>query len=296
VSLVLLLSWLALQGDSPTLSVRATKSDLTVGEPFTIEVTPSGPSGTIWSFPPEAGDDKVELRSAPASPRPGTPDAQHYQGAVYALGEVSVPPILVKYRLPDGTSGEVSTQPLSLHVVSLLPKDPKAQTLVDIRGPLGLSFGRPFFVALAALLVAGAAVGLLWRRRRKAKIQEVVPALPPDVRALEALDRLQSSPLLASGEYRAFYIALTEIAKRYLEGRLEAPVLEMTSSEMLAFLRDREATSDLVPALRAVAQQADQIKFARGSALLEEARKHLEGVREMIPILEARFKTREKVA
>src|SRR5262249_38114719 len=142
--------------------------------------------------------------------------------------------------LPDGTQGQASSAALKLRITSLLPKDPGQQQLADIREPQALAIGVPFWVAAGSLLLllAGLVTWLVMRRR---PLPAVAPAPPPraaDAEAREALDRLAASGLLAGGAFRAYYIALAEIAKRYLERRLGAPVLEMTSTEMVSFLRD----------------------------------------------------------
>jgi hypothetical protein len=121
----------------------------------------------------------------------------------------------------------------------------------------------------------------------------VVPTTPPDVEALRALDELAAARLLDAGEYRPFYIRLTVVAKRYLERRLEAPVLEMTTSETVAFLRDHAHGGELLPVVRDLAQAADQIKFARGAGMAQAAEGHLAAVRNLVPALEARLRPAE---
>jgi hypothetical protein len=179
-------------------------------------------------------------------------------------------------------------------VVSLLPKDPQQQKLADIRGPLSVGVGRAFWVALvlAAVLVSALAVWLVHRRRRKAEAPAAVPVpqAPPAAEALQALGTLAASGLLARGEYRPFYIRLTAVAKRYLERRLEAPVLEMTTAETLAFLRGHAHGGEMLPVVRDLAEAADRIKFAKGQGLAQEAERHLAAVRALVPALEARLR------
>lgn len=284
--------------ETPTATATSAKSEVGVGEVFSVEVKGSGPAGTTWSFPAEAGTEAVELRTPPP-PEPGkdpgssgsASDTHRYQAAAFALGEVELPAIPVKYRLPDGTQGEVSTAPGKLRIVSILPKDPAQQQLADIREPQPLAFGSVFWLACAALiLLAAAAIAWWWRRRPpQASAPAVVPARPADAEAREALDLLAASGLLARGEYRSYYIALAEIAKRYLERRLGAPVLEMTSTETVAFLREQPHGQGLAGPMRDLAGAADQVKFARGSALREEAERHLAVARQMIDALESRL-------
>jgi hypothetical protein len=274
------------------------KTEVSVGETFTIELKATGPPGTTYTFPGEAVTDVFELRAqgadpnATGSPAP-EPGTRRYEVAVYALGEADVPPIPVRYRLADGAEGEASSEAISLKVASLLPKDPQAQKLADVRGPSPVTIGRAFWVALAAAVVLVAALVAWLVRRRKAKEAPRAvahPELPPDAEALRALDALAAAGLLPRGEYRSFYIQLATVAKRYLERRLGAPVLEMTTAETLAFLRGHAHGGALVPVVRDVAEAADRVKFAKGQGLSPEAERHLAAVRALVPALETRLR------
>jgi hypothetical protein len=110
------------------------------------------------------------------------------------------------------------------------------------------------------------------------------------VEALAALERLAASGLVERADYRGYYIALAEIAKRYLERRLGAPVLEMTSSEMAAFLRDHPQGGPFASTVREMAWAADQVKFARGTGMEHEARRHLDAARGLVRGLEQRLR------
>jgi hypothetical protein len=285
----------------------ASKTEVTVGEAFTVEVKATGPAGTTYIFPGEAVTDTFELRTwaadpaapAGAQPLPAEAGAHRYRAAVFALGEAQIPPIPVRYRLADGTKGETSTEAIPLKFVSLLPKDPQRQKLADIRGPASVGIGRAFWIALGLTLVLlGAVTTWLVRRRRRAAAPALVaaPGLPPDAEILRALGALASTGLLARGEFRPFYIRLTAITKRYLERRLGASILEMTTAETLAFLRGHAHGADVLPVVRDLSDAADRIKFAKGQGLAEEAERHLATVRALVPALEARLRPTEPLA
>jgi predicted secreted protein len=287
----------------PTVAADASTTDVTVGEAFTVTLTLDGPEGTVWQLPESVGDETVELRPAVApagvEATPPAPGTHVYQAAAFALGEAAVPAIPVRYRLPDGTEGELATEPISLRIVSVLPKDPEEQKLVDIRQPLEASIGRAFWISLALVAaLLGALVVWLIRRRRRQDVAEPAPraVVPPDKEALEALDRLARAGLVSRGEFRSYYIELTLIAKRYLERRLGAPVVEMTSAEMVAFLRDHPHGQPLLSPARELASAADRVKFARAAALAQEAERHLDSVREWIGVLEQSLQPRPAVA
>jgi len=280
-----------------SVTATASKSEVTLGEAFTLELKATGPAGATYTFAGEASADTLELRtpSAPAgaaapAAEPGT---HRYEATVFALGEFQVPAIPVRYRLADGTTGEAASVPFALKVVSLLPKDAAEQKLADIRSPAAVGVGAPFWIALglAGLLLGALALWLIRRRRRVARPSAPsVPAEPADVEALRALDTLAAEGLPGRGELRPFYIRLTAIAKRYLERRLGAPVLEMTSAETLAFLRAHPHAGELLSVVRDLAEAADRIKFAKGQGLGPEAERHLASVRALVPALEAKLK------
>ena len=275
----------------------ASKAEVTVGEPFTIELKATGPAGTSYTFAGEASADTLELKTPAAPPNAANapapePGTHRYEATVFAIGELQIPPIPVRYRLPDGTTGEAASPPLTLKVATLLPKDAAEQKLADIHGPEKVGIGAAFWVALG-LVVLLLGVLLLWliRRRRRASEPEAspAPAIPPDLEAMRALDALAAEGLPGRGELRPFYIRLTVVAKRYLERRLGAPILEMTSAETLAFLRGHAHGSELLPVVRDLAEAADRIKFAKGEGLGAEAERHMAGVRALVPALEAKL-------
>lgn len=282
---------------APTARASASKTSLTVGEAFVVEVTVAGPAGATFELPKEAGNESVELREAPAAASPPPPGVHRYDAMALALGDVELPGIDVPFRLADGTTGKATTEPIRLRVESVLPKDPKQQKLADIRGPVPLAIGTPFWVAvtIASLLIAGAVAWWL-RRRRPAPVVAAAAEVAPDVEALAALDRLAGAGMVERADYRAYYIALAEIAKRYLERRLGAPVLEMTSAEMASFLRDHPAASSFATSVRDLAGAADRVKFARGAGLEDEARRHLESARALVRGIEDRLRPKEQVA
>jgi hypothetical protein len=269
----------------------ASVAEVSVGQRFIVDVRAAGPQGAAFSFPTSVPEGSVELMASAVAGLPF--GVQRYEAVAVKLEPVEVPAIVVDYRLPDGRAGRVATAPIPLRFVTLLPKNPQQQKLEDVRPPQPLGIAREFWIAvgvLAALLVALAV--WLWRRERAPAPEPEVaaPAEPPDVRARRALDELAAADLPSRAEFRAFYIQLAEIAKRYLEERLGAPVMEMTTSEAVVFLRGRDALRHLADILREVSEAADLVKFARGGSAREEAARHLAEVRRLVDGVEERLR------
>ena len=289
-----------------SVTAKPAKTDVTVGETFVVDVVAKGPAGTTWTFPPEVSDDTIDMQVAAGTPAPAPADRRSYNAAVFSLSDAQVPPIIVAYRLPDGTTGELTTTAVPLKVGSLLPREPKERQLADIRPPVDIpALPREFWltllralfdsvIALLAIVVAAALAWWLWRRRRKREVAAPaappVAVTPPDSEALAALDRLAASGRVEREEFRPFYIELTDIAKRYLERRLRAPILEMTTAETLAYLRRHAHGNAFVDLMTDVSGAADQLKFARGAGARERAEMHLGAVRRLVVDLEARLR------
>jgi hypothetical protein len=267
--------------------------EATVGQPFEVRLEATGSADTEWIFPEAPGSDAVDLKLEPAPEETAEAPPEtlaRYRAAIFTTEDAEIPTIVVGYRMSDGTVGEAQTEPIPIRVKSVLPKDPKQQALADVRDPVGLSVGWPFWVALGLLLLLLAGgVGFVLSRRRRPETQTArVPEVPPDREALRALDRLESSGQLGS-DPRAFYIELTGITKRYLERRLEAPVLEMTSQEMTTFLHAQPVAKGLAAPLKELTGAADLVKFARGHALEEEAQRHMAAARGAVRTVEDRL-------
>jgi hypothetical protein len=286
-------------GSGVSAKATASKAEVELGERFLVEVKATAPPGTSFTFPAEVVTEGAELHPVPpesgasgAAPPAEAPGVHRYEATLFELTDAKVPAVVVKYRMPDGSEGETTTEPLAMRIKSRLAKDADPQKIADIRGPVSLAIGPAFWIALALLAAAVLALAVWLIRRRRAVGETATAATPPVDPAAEArgaLAALVASGLLGRGDHRGFYIALTAIAKRYLERCLGAPVLEMTTAEMVAFLRDAPKGRGLVTSMRDLANAADQIKFARGAGLHVEAERHTEAVRAMIRSLEEAF-------
>lgn len=283
-------------GNPCRVVVTVPQREAAIGEPLVVDVRGEGPAGTSWTFPPEAGSEDVELVAAPvaeggAQGAARDPSARRYTARVFALQGAEVPRLTATCRLSDGREHEVHSEPVAIRTRSLLPKDPQEQKLADIRPPVSIRPGMAFWLALAGLVLmlvgAGVVLWRRWRRKAAAGGPSTAPESPADVEAREALRRLEQEGPLTRGDLRGHYIALTAIAKRYLERRLAAPVLEMTSTETVAFLRGHTHGQRLLSLIRDLVVAADQVKFAQGgAAFADEARRHTQAVLEVVTSLE----------
>ena len=89
------------------------------------------------------------------------------------------------------------------------------------------------------------------------------PKLPPHIVAIKALEELKNRKLWQNNKHKLYYSSITSILKVYIEDRWALSVLDKTSNEVIAELRDvdmpRDSRSDLI----AILQSADLVKFAK---------------------------------
>ena len=134
------------------------------------------------------------------------------------------------------------------------------------------TFWEVFRWVLLALLLAG--LYLLWRYvwhpyfvKKMLKAGETVEpekSLPPDVRALEALEALRLKKLWQQGRLKEYHTELTDIVRRYLAEAHGINSAEMTTGQTLeAFSASQVCTDETYRLLRQMLETADMVKFAK---------------------------------
>lgn len=191
-------------------------------------------------------------------------------------GEYEVPALTFAWtNLDTSESGELSTEPLSVTVTTVLESD-DAQ-LSDIKGvatpekeydwlTIGLIAGGS---ALALALLAVFAV----RRAMRPKIRPVDRVPAHDV-ALSQLDALDPSSVTSERSAVRFYSDASGVVRTYIEDRFEIRAPELTTEE---FLREVSGSYDFarddVALLERFLGLADLVKFAKHTTDASDASK-----------------------
>ena len=266
---------------TPTIEVRPSTANVSIGEKFEVTVALTGPRGATYDFPREISDGSVELIQS----QPPTADGVAvYNAQVFAMGKDGrIPEIEIQYTSEDGSKGSVRSAPVALNVVSTLDPNEQNPAPADFAPPVPVLVSRAFWIAgaIATILVLAGLVLLARHLRfpRKLEDPKVTPAITPEEEAMAHLDRLVAGR--ARLDPKTFYIQLVQILKQYLERRLEAPVLEMTSTETLGFVKNHAWTAPHAVALRDLVASADLVKFG-GSSDATNADRHIQFVRDMV--------------
>lgn len=257
-----------------SISSKVDKSTITIGDLvfYSVEVKRSADFEVIM---PELGSNlgAFELRDykvhEPVSENGLLVDRVDYTISTFDVGEFVIPSMTFFYlQKGDSVRQELQTQPISITVKSMTPSE--SGDIKDIKQPLELTEDyRKMIVwgsiAFAALLIALISI-YIWRRRRAGKgilPQKVEPPRPAHEIALEALDALKASALLAEGQIKAYYVTLSEIIRKYIEGRYFIIALEMTTEDLLMQLQGADVDAETVSSIREFLSVCDLVKFAK---------------------------------
>ena len=229
----------------------------------------------------------------------------------FLSGKTTVPGPHLTFTSASGETARVRPPSVDLEVGSRLPPQASPAPAPATAGPGAAGAGPPelepkadrpfriparsawFWAGLAAAAAALAAL-VLWlvRRRRRtgaAPGARSEPELPPHVELGRALDALEQRAGTLGDDPRPFYTDLTHAGKRYLERSLSMPVLEWTTFETLRKLREAGWEVPREVGLPELLGAADRVKFGRGAASAEEARRHVENARRLLAHVEARL-------
>ena len=205
---------------------------------------------------------------------------------------VVIPPIEFGYTIAgDSTPRTARTQaiPVSITGPTVDPKGDIKDIKEPLRPPWAFEDFIPYIIVLLLLgLAAGAYFFYRWRMKKKAGlVDEFVPQIPPHELALGALREVEDKKLWQQGKVKEYYSEVTEIIRRFFEGRFRIIALEMTSDQILQQLKSVPEAQPLMKEISSFFLTADLVKFAKYAAAPNEHESELrwayEIVRSMIP-------------
>ncbi len=189
--------------------------------------------------------------------------------STFDTGEFEIPELQIGYSTAaDTTVKFIKTEPLKILVQSLNPEE--AGDIRDIKAPLIPPRNYNQYIKLALIIVLVIAVVFLviyYIKRRKAG-KTLLPARQKPQRpahevALEALEALAQSDLLASGKIKEYYIQISDIIRKYIENRFFIYAPEMTTTQLLEKMEQEKLDKLYIDMTREFLDSCDLVKFAK---------------------------------
>ncbi len=257
----------------PRAFINLEKKEVLIGDPVTVEITVEGPQGIQFQWPdfqkllPEFSINQVDIRKV-GEKEDQVSETGTFTITPYKVGVIELPSFPILYEWQQ-SQGSVETGQEQFTVQSVL--NGEGEKLADIKKPVKIPLEMWPIVKwlLVALILVGAGVLLFYWMKKRRQREKIIPAedifkgIAPHEWAYAELDRLLGQRLLEKGLYKEFYIAYSEILKRYLEGRYRIDSMERTTEEIrenLALAKvDRKDSREVLSIL----EVCDLVKFAK---------------------------------
>lgn len=267
------------QGASAAVSAEPNKA--TIGDHIRLTVHLTHPDSFSLQLPSakKQGEFLVldqNLKSGP--PKSGTVEEDLMLTLVtFSTGTVTIPPMTFSLNSVKHQLIPVTTPAIPIQVESVLDKHKDRRDIQDIKGQIGYFDPLPWILGL---LVAAALGLILWLATRKKTLGSTTPrpSAPPrpaEIVAREALTDLKNRGLIEQGRVKEFYVELSDIMRRYLQGRYGLSCLDMTTSEIIRELKVFPLAPTDFGSLRSLLQDCDLVKFAKFVPAPEESAGHL---------------------
>ncbi len=252
------------------VTIEPDTTEIHVGDPLALRLSVEHPADLAVRWPDSLSLDPFEPLALEVGPSEVSADGARTTAVLrvtaFELGEIEIPSFDIE--LTDGAevTTALSTDPVVIGVTTVGLDE--GGDIRDVKGPRAIA--RDWLLLWPWLLLAVALVGVAywWGRRRRrvadrADSRPPAPARPPHEIALEALDRLEASPLLEHGEIKPYHIEVSRIIRTYLEGRYRIWALEMITPDVVSSLGHAGVDPGIRTAFERFLDACDLVKFAK---------------------------------
>jgi hypothetical protein len=217
---------------------------VTVGDHVTYTIVVEVDAGTGVAIAAAGLPPEVALVDRPETMRVSLTDGRErvtitFRLAAFIAGEILVPPVPVRYTLPDDSAGILETPNTVIEVTSVLPaagevtpRDLKPQAEIGTTPP---SWPLPVIAALIGALALLIVLALVRRRVKKYVVTRALRRAPVFIGAEDAararLDEAGAA-YAATGDLIPYYTALGNTVRNYLTQRYGFPAFALTTREL----------------------------------------------------------------
>jgi hypothetical protein len=274
-----LLSLIAATGEAATVQTSLSPTRARVGDLLELKLRVDNADDAAIQWP-TFDPDSLTFQLVSVDSQGMLPQERLFRLALYDTGKYLLPPLPIVLHTADATE-TLYTHHCEVEIASVLPDTASTPRAIKGLRWLPITWRDVLDWARWLVLVALAVVGvILYRRyRRKRRPEEFKPpeiVLPAHELALAELIELRDKRLPERGMLKEFFIALSEILRRYMERRYGFPALEMTTWDL-----EQELTGDgYAPILRdeslILLRESDLVKFAKYVPPFENCDEQLE--------------------
>ena len=121
------------------------------------------------------------------------------------------------------------------------------------------------WAAIALLIIIAGYYSYKKYKQKKLErpVEKKIIIIPPHVKALTALDNLESEQLWQKGFIKDYHSRITEIIRNYFEERFDLPAMELTTTETIQHLNSIKEKEIILDITYNFLSNADLVKFAK---------------------------------
>jgi hypothetical protein len=187
--------------------------------------------------------------------------------AGYDSVQAVIPSVAVKYRSVNDTSFKklvTDSVVVNIHTVPVST----AEEIKDVKFPITIPYNWNWLLLWVAVAIFLIIAGYFLYKKYKQKkleqpIEKKVIILPPHVKALAALENLESEQLWQKGFIKDYHSRITEIIRNYFEERFDLPAMELTTTETIEYLKSIKEKDIILDITCSFLSNADLVKFAK---------------------------------
>jgi len=263
-----------LLADPPDISVALDKQTITLGDPVNFTLTIRYDS-TLRLISPAIGatlGNLTVLKDSTAVDGTIVDGRKLYERHVrvtaFETGDQWAPSLSGELVDTDGVSTEWQTDSLSLSVQSMLGDlNPDSVDIQGLKSQYEVPISTWLWWAISAfILLAAVASWWFFRRRRRIEEEATAPVIPAWESALGSLQGMREEIDPATDGGRVWYFRLSEILRRYLDGRYGWESIEETTTETIRRLPDAPFDGEHRERVKEFFNLADRVRYAKMAA------------------------------
>lgn len=247
---------------------------VSVGKPFTLDLTLKAPYGSVVEWNPFLTDTlsaQIDILKRGDVVRTADADSniivqQQLTLMTFDTGYIQIPSVPLSSHLSTLTS------PIQLYSTTITVDTTQTfrPLMPPIEHPLTMKEVFPWILGVLILVLLGIAIWYFVKRRKRSigENGEVInaPSIPAYDKALSDLEQLREQKLWQIGKLKEYYSSLSDITREYIEGQFNVNAVEMTTGEILREVEKLRFDKEIYDKLKAAMDLSDLVKFAKYSA------------------------------
>ncbi|MDD6211502.1 MAG: hypothetical protein PUB21_12980 [Bacteroidales bacterium] len=181
------------------------------------------------------------------------------------------------FKVIDGLD-TVYSDPLALKVSTIPLDQVNPDEIYDIKGVWKPAFVLSDYllwiiIPLIIILLCVAAYFIYKYMKKRNEGRKVIAPeklIPPHEKALTELNKIKEEKIWSQGRTKEYYTQLTDVLRVYIDERFHIDAMEMTTSELLSYIKGVPEAQPILDKLKSILSVADLVKFAKYVPLFDE--------------------------